>query len=326
MNVRTFQRKLLAWYERSRRPLPWRYNVTPYRTWISEVMLQQTTVAAAAPRFSSFLKRFPDVDSLAAAREPEVLSAWAGLGYYSRAKNLHRAARQIVSEHGGRFPDDAKAALRLAGVGRYTAGAVLSIAYGRPLPVLDGNVARVLARFFALNGDVKSPALVRELWARAEALLERRRPGDWNQALMELGATVCLPQAPRCPACPLQALCAAKIRGLQNALPVVRPRRAPLELRWTFLWITRGDEVLLWRRSPTERFLPGHWGLPEPRHLGLAAGGPLKSARHVITRHRILARVCRAEAPPALPPGARWTKRSSLRRRLVSSLWLKCLP
>ena len=205
--------------------MPWRRDRDPYRVWVSEVMLQQTTVRAVTPYYERFLAAFPTVAALAAAREEDVLGAWAGLGYYHRARNLRRGARHLVEHHGGRFPKTLEAALAVPGVGLYTASAVLSIAHGVPLPVVDGNVRRVLSRLFGLRG----PQWRKDApyYNRAEELLFRAAPGDWNQAVMELGATICVPRRPACPACPLADGCVARAEGLQDALPEPRARRAP---------------------------------------------------------------------------------------------------
>ena len=225
------RRRLLAWFHARKRALPWRATRDPYRIWISEVMLQQTRVAAVLPYYERFLKLFPNVRALARAREDEVLEAWAGLGYYSRARNLQRAARQIVRNHAGRFPRRREDALELPGVGRYTAAAVLSIAYGAPLAVLDGNVARVLARLAAVRGDLRQPKRWRQLEDAAQRLLVPRAAGAWNQALMELGATVCTPRAPACPECPLECFCRARALGVQEKLPEKRVKRPPENVR-----------------------------------------------------------------------------------------------
>lgn len=314
------KRALLAWYDRAQRRLPWRVGVTPYRTWVSEIMLQQTTVATVIPYYERFLKRFPDVESLAAADEAEVLKLWAGLGYYSRARNLHAAARRIAAEG---FPDTFEGVLDLPGVGRYTAGAILSIAFAKPYPVLDGNVMRVFARWFAIETDVKKTTA--ELWEKAASLVDAARPGDWNQALMELGATVCVPEAPLCGACPVSRWCEARKRGLQDRLPVPAERREPVDLVWTCLWIEKDGKVLLWKRAEAERFLKGHWSLPEARHLKAKPGAKLRTVRHTITHHRITLDVHRAEPPAKLPAASEWVKRSELKDRLVSSLWLKAV-
>src|ERR1700678_3374009 len=197
-----FQGRLLAWYEKSRRALPWRESRDPYRVWLSEIMLQQTRVAAVIGLYAEFLRRFPSVKKLAAAREASVLAAWSGLGYYRRARMLHAAAKTIVQERGGRFPGNAEGLRALPGIGRYTAAAVSSIAFEQPIAVVDGNVERVLQRVRGKNlaGE--------ELWRAAGELLNRKRPGDFNQAMMELGATVCSPRLPQCLLCPVSDLCA----------------------------------------------------------------------------------------------------------------------
>ena len=229
--LRSFRRRLLKWFRRNRRDLPWRRTKDSYRVWISEVMLQQTRVAAVIPYYRKFLTRFPTVRALARADEVDVLKYWAGLGYYSRARLLHRAAKEIVARHAGRFPRETDAAMKLPGVGRYTAAAVLSIAYDVPLAVLDGNVARVLARLDAVHGDLRAPGRWRKLETRAANLLEARAPGDWNQAMMELGATVCTPRSPRCGECPVAGRCRAFARGLTESIPEKRRKRATVRVR-----------------------------------------------------------------------------------------------
>jgi A/G-specific adenine glycosylase len=226
-----FRHKLLRWYRANRRDMPWRGSRNPYRIWIAEVMLQQTRIAAVLPYYQNFVRRFPTVQSLASARPAEVLRAWAGLGYYSRARNLHQAAKEIVARHGGNFPRSREAALTLPGIGRYTAAAVLSIAYEAPLAALDGNVARVLARLAALRGDLRSPRRWRQLEGDAQRLLARDSAGDWNQALMELGETLCTPRNPRCAVCPVARFCLARSRGLVNQIPAPRRKRAPVQMR-----------------------------------------------------------------------------------------------
>jgi A/G-specific adenine glycosylase len=240
-SIKTFQRRLLDWFGAHRRDLPWRASRDPYRIWVAEIMLQQTRVAAVMPHYERFLEKFPTVKSLAGSPQDEVLKLWSGLGYYSRARNLHRAAQEIVKQHGGLFPRTLNAALALPGIGRYTAAAVLSIAYDAPLAVLDGNVARVLARLGAIRGDLRTPRRWRELSATAQDHLAPQfptqhlpaqgTPGDWNQALMELGETICTPQIPRCPACPLSRWCLAHARGLTREIPAPRKKRAPVRVR-----------------------------------------------------------------------------------------------
>jgi len=226
-----FRGKLLEWFREHRRELPWRASRDAYRVWVAEVMLQQTRIAAVLPYYRKFLKRFPSVRALARARREEVLKLWAGLGYYSRARNLHRAAKEIVARQGGKFPRDYAGAIELPGVGRYTVAAVLSIAYDVPLAVLDGNVARVLARVEAVRGDLRAPGRWKALGKFSEQLLAAYTPGDWNQALMELGEVVCTSMSPRCGACPVARWCEAKARGIQDEIPAPRKKRAPVEMK-----------------------------------------------------------------------------------------------
>jgi len=227
----SLRRNLLAWYRANRRDFPWRRGRDPYRIWLAEIMLQQTRIAAVLPYYERFLARFPDVNTLARARESEVLKYWAGLGYYSRARNLHRAAKKIVREHAAQFPAAHEQALALPGIGRYTAAAILSIAYDIPLAALDGNIARVLARLFAVRGDLRAPQNWQRLSATAQQLLPANSAGDWNQALMELGETVCTPRSPNCAACPISRHCKARILGLTHKLPAPRTKRATERVR-----------------------------------------------------------------------------------------------
>lgn len=210
--------------------MPWRGGRDAYRIWVAEVMLQQTRIAAVLPYYRRFLRRFPSVRALARAREAGVLQSWSGLGYYSRARNLRQAARQIVANHHGKFPQSLNAALALPGIGRYTAAAVLSIAYEAPLAVLDGNVARVLARLGAVRGDLRRPKRWQELADAAQSMLAEDAPGDWNQALMELGETVCMPKSPRCDECPVASYCRARRDGLTEEIPEPRKKPAPVEM------------------------------------------------------------------------------------------------
>src|SRR5229473_188176 len=203
----TFRKQLLGWFRQFQRDLPWRRTRDPYRIWLSEIMLQQTRVAAAIPYYEMFLQRFPDVHTLAAAPQEEVLRFWSGLGYYSRARNLQKAAQQIVAKHGGKFPTRLEDTLALPGIGNYTAAAILSIAFGKKLAVLDGNVARVLARLGAIRGDVRESQRWQTLQDNANFFLDPDSPGDWNQAMMELGATLCTPKLPQCLLCPVAQFC-----------------------------------------------------------------------------------------------------------------------
>jgi A/G-specific adenine glycosylase len=259
--VKASRQLLLSWYRKNRRDLPWRRTRDPYAVWISEAMLQQTRVETVIPYYRRFLERFPDVPSLAAAELGDVLSAWAGLGYYSRARNLHRAARQLAAQGGGRLPDTAEGLRELPGIGRYTAGAVASIAFDRPEPVVDGNVARVLVRVHAIREDPKRPAVAARLWELAGELARGPSPGELNQALMELGARVCTPRAPRCPACPLRRGCAAQRAGEAEALPVKTRKPAPRAVEAVAALIRRRGRLLAVRRPP-HGLLGGLWELP----------------------------------------------------------------
>ena len=225
------QRSLLAWFREHRRELPWRANRDPYRIWVAEIMLQQTRIAVVEPYYDRFLRSFPSIDALVRARPRDVLRLWAGLGYYSRARNLHRAAREIVTRHGGVFPRTYEETLALPGIGRYTAAAILSIAYDMPLAAVDGNIARVLARLGAVRGNLRQPQRWQKLASAAQELLAAHAPGDWNQALMELGETICTPQIPRCGLCPVSRWCLAHKRGLAGKIPAGRRKRASVKVR-----------------------------------------------------------------------------------------------
>ncbi|MDE3135802.1 MAG: A/G-specific adenine glycosylase [Acidobacteriota bacterium] len=253
-----FQKRLLDWFRANRRDLPWRRTRNPYRVWISEIMLQQTRTAAVLPYFRRFFRAFPSLKALARARGDAVLRAWAGLGYYSRARNLHRAARIIVREHGGRFPETLDDALALPGVGDYTARAVLSIAYGAPLAVLDGNVARVIARREAIEGDPRAPGCWKKLQDIADRWLATDAPGDWNQAVMELGATICTPRRPRCGACPVRDGCRALRLGLVDRLPErrVKPTTVRLRIAAAVLLDERGRTLLVRSSGPAKENAP----------------------------------------------------------------------
>jgi A/G-specific adenine glycosylase len=276
---------LAAWFRRSRRDLPWRGTRDPYAIWLSEVMLQQTRVAVAIPYYERFLARFPAVRDLAAAGEEEVLGLWAGLGYYSRGRNLLRAARTVVERHGGAFPRTLAELRALPGVGEYTAAAVGSIAFGIPAPVVDGNVVRLLARHGAIRGDPSRGAPRRAVHEAAARALARRAPGDHNQAMMELGATVCLPRAPRCGECPLGGSCRARALGDPEAFPPPRARRAPETQYWVAAVVGDAERVWIVPRGGDEELLPGHRGVPLVRVEGTA---PPSAAR------------CRAAAAAAL--------------------------
>ena len=247
--------KLLRWFDENARPLPWRHDRDSYRIWVSEVMLQQTTVATVWPRFERFLAAFPDIRSLATADEQSVLKEWEGLGYYNRARNLHRASRILVAQHAARLPDDPDICKSLPGIGRYILGAVLSQAFNRRLPIVEVNSKRVLCRLFAQSGDPKSPDVESWLWETALAILPRQRVGDFNQAIMELGALICTPKEPACAKCPLKKECLARREGLQNSIPVRTVRPATVQVREVCVVPRYGRKVLLVRRPPG-----GRWG------------------------------------------------------------------
>lgn len=269
---------LLEWYRRCARQLPWREDPSPYRVWLSEIMLQQTRVEAVKPYFDRFLKALPDIPALAAAPEEQLLKLWEGLGYYNRARNLQKAARLVVEQYGGELPASYQRLLELPGIGEYTAGAIASIAFGIPVPAVDGNVLRVLSRVLASREDVTDPrvkARFRELLCRAEPRGEPEyrpgdggrplgcnQPGDFNQSLMELGATVCLPNgAPQCLVCPLAALCRGREEGCAGELPVKPPKKQRKQQHRTVLLLLDGGRVLLHRR-PSRGLLAGLWELP----------------------------------------------------------------
>lgn len=226
-----FREQLLSWFRQFQRDLPWRRTRDPYCVWVSEIMLQQTRVAAVIPYYERFLERFPTLNALAAASEDQVLRLWSGLGYYSRARNLHKASQKIVAEHGGAFPSRMEQVLALPGIGNYTAAAILSIAFEQEYAVLDGNVARVLARLGTFRGDLRESARWQELQECADAYLEPGSPGDWNQAMMELGATLCSPKSPQCLLCPVAQFCEGRKLGIANLLPEKRKKRATVEIR-----------------------------------------------------------------------------------------------
>ena len=289
-----FREKLTRWYDRAKRDLPWRRTNDPYAIWISEIMLQQTRVAAVIPYYERFLECFPDVAALARAPESELLAMWSGLGYYSRARNLQKAAAGIAAS--GEFPCDYATLLQLPGVGEYTAAAVASMAFGQPHAVVDGNVRRVIAR---LLNDGSADA---QSWAAR--LLDRRDPGRWNQAMMELGATLCLPRAPLCGECPMAARCVARRAGTQEELPPRKSKRETEHLERTLLLIERRGRILL---TPSQR-VPGFWDLPEP-FQGVSMGATLGEFTHTIT-HRRYRFTVRAAQAAAMPKICRWSSDS----------------
>ena len=259
-----FADRLLAWHDREgRRRLPWQVNRTPYRVWVSEIMLQQTQVVTVIPYFERFMARFPTVEALAAADEDEVLHLWSGLGYYSRGRNLHAAARSIVTNHGGAFPRDIDSWRALPGVGRSTAGAILALSRGARHPILDGNVKRVLSRYHGIAGWPGEGRIEKRLWRLAEAHTPEQRVAAYTQAIMDLGATLCLRRNPRCSACPLVSDCAARRGGRVDAIPAPRPKRERPFRRTRFLVLRDERHAVLLERRPPSGVWGGLWSFPE---------------------------------------------------------------
>jgi len=286
---------LLAWYDAGHRDLPWRQTSDPYRIWVSEIMLQQTRAQTVIPYYQRFLQRFPTVDALAAAPENDLLALWSGLGYYSRARNLKRAAQAMVASGG--FPRDYAALRALEGVGDYTAAAISSIAFGLPHAVVDGNVLRVVARVENDAGEIGAARTRERFRAVAQEWLDAERPGAFNQALMELGATVCLPRNPLCLVCPLATVCAARQAGTESQLPVKLRKQEPVRIEAKLLLVRRGGDVLLKQRSSAEKQMPGFWDLPSPEDLPTAnVGKCYGDFRHSITHHRYTFHVYLASA------------------------------
>ncbi len=308
------RRLLLEWYGRGHRALPWRKSRDPYAIWLSEIMLQQTRAQAAIPYYERFLERFPDVAQLAAAREDEVLALWSGLGYYSRARNLHRAARRMA-EAGG-FPREYEAIRALPGIGDYTAAAVASIAFDLPHAVLDGNVLRVVARMRNDAADIGSGRTRERFRAVAQGWLEETHAGpakqdmpagQFNQALMELGATVCVPRNPLCLLCPVAGLCQARAAGTVAQLPVKLRKTAPVQLEGVLLVVRNRGRILLRQRDAASTRMAGFWDLPAPGELpGAALGERIGEIRHTITHHHYRLEVRHASARKPRDEAFRW--------------------
>src|ERR1700733_10476676 len=311
-----FRTRLLAWYDEHARDLPWRTSLDPYRVWVSEIMLQQTRVAAVIEHYHEFLRRFPTVEKLAAAREGSVLAAWSGLGYYRRARMLHAAAQVIVRAHGGRFPQTEKGLRALPGIGRYTAAAIASIVFDQRIAVLDGNVKRVLQRVLGKY------LVTEELWAAANDLLDKRRPGDFNQAVMELGAVVCTPRAPVCLTCPVRELCVTRGELPATEKPVPQKKR---EIHCALNY-RDGDgcerAVFLVQRARDASLMAGMWELPELADPHGAAS-PLFTLRHSITVTDYTVRVWRESLPPAVR--GKWIPAGQLKQIALTGLARKIL-
>ncbi len=328
---------LLAWYDLHARRMPWRETVSPYRIWVSEIMLQQTRVETVIPYYRRFLEEFPTVESLAGAPEERLLKLWEGLGYYSRARNLQKAARAVVEHHGGRFPEHYGQLLALPGIGEYTAGAIASIAFGQPVPAVDGNVLRVVCRLTGDRRDPALPALRKEIRAGLAAVYPAGREGDFTQSLMELGATVCLPNgAPACPRCPLAEQCAARREGSAMDIPLKTPKKPRRIECQTVLLLLHGDLVAL-RRRAAAGLLGGLWEFPmlpghlsrdetaaalEPMGLRLRGLVPAAPARHLFTHLEWHMHGWLAECA-AMPPELTWVSRRRLREETALPTALK---
>jgi len=299
--------QLLKWYSTHARDLPWRRSRDPYRVWISEIMLQQTQVATVGAYFDRFVRAFPNVQSLAAAEEADVLRLWEGLGYYRRARQLLAAARQLADAYGGRFPDEAVELQQLPGIGRYTAGAIASIAFNRRAPILEANTIRLLSRLVAFRGNPHTQAGQRPLWHVAEEILPQKRVAEFNQALMELGSLICTPSEPKCHACPLAAVCAAQAAGVQSEIPIAKPRQVYTDLREAAVIVRKNGSVLVRQCAADERWA-GLWDFPRfaveadgplfarteiaakvasQTGIKCSPGGLLKTMKHGVTRYRI---------------------------------------
>jgi len=328
--IKEIRLRLLEWYERHQRQLPWRGETSPYRIWISEVMLQQTQVVTVTPYYQRFLERFPTVEALAAAPLEDVLKAWEGLGYYARARNLHKAAIEIVENRGSQFPGSYAELQTLPGFGEYTAGAVASIAFAEAVPAIDGNVRRVLARLFAIEVDVSRGQGAQQLKAIATAMVDPERPGDWTQALMELGATICLPRSPRCLVCPANDLCEGRLRGIEARLPLRPAKKALPHYQVVAAVIYEGDKILIAQR-PLNGMLGGLWEFPggkqeageslpeclrreikEELGLEIEVGPPVVTVQHSythfkITLHAFYCRIVKGAPQPLAVADWRWT-------------------
>ncbi len=341
-----FTRPLVRWYRTAGRDLPWRNRPEPYAVYISEIMLQQTQVSTVIPYFHRFLSAYPTIGDLAAAPLEKVLKQWQGLGYYARARHLHRAACQIVEQYGGAFPSDLKALMSLPGIGRSTAGAILTIALGQRHPILDGNVRRVLCRFFAIKEDPREKKVEAMLWDLSSALLPKRLPGFYLQAIMDLGATICKPKQPICGDCPVTRACGARRAGLQADIPLKKPTKMIPHFDYVAGVILSGDAVLI-RRRPLKGLLAGLWEFPGDRvaeifgelsadespeaalhtyfknelGLELTTAGQWMTIKHVFTHFKMTLHVfiCRIDAQLGYEAPFRWAKMKTLDQHPFSS-------
>lgn len=337
-------RQLLAWYRRNQRSLPWRETNDPFRIWISEIMLQQTQVYTVIPYYHRFLKAFPTVSSLACAPLQKVLKVWENLGYYSRAGNIHAAARMIVEKFGGQIPDNWEEIQKLPGIGQYTAGAILSIAYGQAIPAVDGNVRRILCRLFAIRKPVDDTRKQKQLQKLAASLIPAKHPGDFNQALMDLGATICKAKNPDCSRCPVADLCQARLHDLQNVLPITRKAPAIPHRQATAAVIRNSKGMLLVVQRPTTGLLASLWKLPggfikadealeknlrhsvkEELGISIRTGKYLASVNHAYTHFRITLQAyeCRLLKGTPKPIGCqnwRWASLNDLKKLPLSKI------
>jgi A/G-specific adenine glycosylase len=318
-------RTLTGWYDLRRRDLPWRHTRDPYAIWISEIMLQQTRVETVVPYFLRFLERFPNVETLARAPLGEVLKIWENLGYYTRVRNLHKAAGEIVGRFGGRIPDRWEEILRLPGIGRYTAGAILSIAFGRAVPAVDGNVRRVISRLFAIGESVDDGEVRERIEELVRTLVPKRNPGRFNEALMELGAVCCTPKTPACPACPLQDDCRARSKGLEQSLPVRGKKKSVPHREVVAAVIRDGEGRILIVQRPARGLLGSLWKFPggilnpgeipeeglarivrEELGIDIGIGSPLASVKHAYTHFRITLTAFSCTLREGIPAGPPW--------------------
>lgn len=309
--LRSFQKALLQWFDAEARDLPWRRGKDPYQVYIAEIVLQQTRVDQGLPYYLRFLERFPTLEALARAEEQDVLKLWEGLGYYTRARNMHRTARLLVEASAGRFPETPELLVLLPGIGRYTAGAIASIAFNQPVPLVDGNVKRVLARLHAIDAPVTGAAADKLFWEKAAALVPVDRPGDFNQAMMEMGARICLPRTPQCAACPVSRHCEARAQQKQMQLPVRPPKKQTPHYPVVVAVIRHHDRYLIGKR-PSDGFLGGLWEFPGGRieagehpesalrrecleELGatVKVGGLIAVAKHAYTHFKVTLHVYR---------------------------------
>lgn len=337
---------LLAWFDKHARVLPFRGTRDAYAVWVSEIMLQQTQVATVVPYYERFMARFPTVEKLASARLDSVLKLWQGLGYYTRARNLHKAARLVVQRHGGVFPSAFEDIVALPGIGRYTAGAIASIAFNQVVPVLDGNVMRVLCRLYCVEDNPKMPAAQKHLWQLAATLVPHERPGDYNQSIMELGATVCTPKSPECAHCPAQSLCLAYARGLQETLPNIPKAAATPHYTVAVGLVFKDDKLLIDKRKP-DGLLGGMWELPggkkqktetlkqtvareirEETGITVAVGSRLCVVRHAYSHFRITLHAFRCDyadgtAKPLGCAAVKWVTPKALKKYAFPAATIK---